>query len=87
MMGMLNCELCDYYKKLDCAGKCGTCQFTGVVFAKKPETLEMDYPCAGVSYAAYLSRQQEICCAEEMDGENWKYAYARAHLKTADNRA
>lgn len=83
---MLNCESCDYYKKLGCQGKCGMCQFTGVIFSKDPEEMEMEYPCAGVSYATYLGRRQEACRAEEMDGENWKYAYASTHVRTANER-
>lgn len=81
---MLNCELCDYYRQLNCQGKCGMCQFTGVIFTKEPEDMEMEYPCVGVSYAAYLSRNREPCRAGEMEGENWKAAYAAPHVKTAN---
>lgn len=77
MIDMLNCEYCDYYKKLNCQGKCGMCQFTGVIFSKKPEEMEMEYPCAGVSYAMYLSHSQEVGRADGTEGADWKYAQVR----------
>lgn len=46
---MLNCEYCDYYKKVISKNQDnmkGFCEYTGFVFQKNPEDYELeDHPC------------------------------------------
>ena len=59
---MLNCEYCDYFKTLHLSSegdkKTSACEFTGFVFTRDVNDLDIEPPCSNVSYQSYLERQK-----------------------------
>lgn len=56
---MLNCEYCDYFKSLHLADndkKTSACEFTGFIFTKDVNDLDIEPPCSNMSYQSYLDR-------------------------------
>jgi len=57
---MLNCEYCDYFKTLHLAAdsdkKTSACEFTGFIFTRDVNDLDIEPPCSNISYQSYLEK-------------------------------
>ena len=90
---MLECKLCDYYKATGSNsasyGETTKCEFTGVLFSKNVETLDMEYPCHGISYDQYLSRNTraiESVSVFRLDNNDWRFVYGFRRAADAQDR-
>jgi hypothetical protein len=54
---MLSCKYCDYYEEIkttEQGNEVSVCHFSNHIFMKDVETMDMEYPCKGMSYQDYL---------------------------------
>jgi len=82
---MLNCEICNYYKKVDTKkNNICRCEMTGFEFKKSLEDYEMDYPCYDNGYnmdQLNLINPKQTVAAHVILKEDWKFQYKRRHFK------
>lgn len=89
---MLNCNLCDYYREVQNDGKAdhgkaSFCEFSGFVFNKDLQDLDIEYPCSDISYEQYLSRSDKKQHTHKVERiEDWRFVYAKAHIKPAKRK-
>jgi hypothetical protein len=90
---MLECKLCDYYKVIGTNpanyDETAKCEFAGVLFSNDVETLDIEYPCRGISYDQYLHRNTkavESVNAFRICGDDWRFLYGRCHAADATDR-
>ena len=56
---MLQCELCNYFKREKGRRAGCACEFTGLAFRSMKELERDEYPCAKMSYDQYLQRLEK----------------------------
>lgn len=88
---MLQCEYCDYYREVrKSSGAMGKteslCEFTGFVFTRDVNELNIEHPCSLVSYRTYLERNKKAEVVTPLNKENWRITYQKYHVKPAAKR-
>jgi hypothetical protein len=89
---MLDCELCNYYKKenVDVKKKHNCfCEITGFEFKKDIEEYEMEYPCFNGEFnmeQLNVINPKKTVATHVILKEDWKFEYRRRHSKPFENR-
>lgn len=81
---MMQCEYCDYYRKMSGKdhGETGAgafCSFADVMLDTGPERQDAGYPCRDMSYQAYQNKERTPMSTSKLKAEYWKFAYRNLH--------